>query len=246
MIDIEQLYKLPYLTFPTVVREALRAYPFEGSWSDEGEFSVDLSFSDGFTNMLNEASVDLQDFFFDRLMEIIRDYTGGHQFHRFATGEITVNEQGLKVTKDEFIPADMYDVPRKEKVIWKVRPPVELLVPGARVRFDLISSEEISSTAVQSITWEGPDGKAPQAFGPWAAELIRVYGTMGSGLAEKMLPDIPDSLASIPELTGSWAYASLGGTYDLALEMLLTVELGGSKTESWEDVAPFEYVDLQR
>lgn len=205
---------------------------------------MDLDMPDAFTDMLNAFSEDLPDFFDERLMEIIQEYTGGHQFHRFASGDILVNEQGLQVTKDEFIPADQYDIPRKEEVTWKVRPPVDLLVPGARLQFNMIQYEPTDPTAVQSITWDGDDGQAPSAFEPWAEKLKRVFNVWGSERAETMLPDIPDRLAAIPELFGSWAYASLNGTFDLAPEMAFPVELGGSKSESWEDQAPFDYVDL--
>ncbi|MBK7341653.1 MAG: hypothetical protein IPJ06_00265 [Saprospiraceae bacterium] len=159
MIDLDKLHDLPFLTFPTVIRDALRIYPLEGSWSDEGEFYVDLDMPDAFTDMLNAFSEDLPDFFDERLMEIIQEYTGGHQFHRFASGDILVNEQGLQVTKDEFIPADQYDIPRKEEVTWKVRPPADLLVPGARVQFNMIQYEPTDPTAVQSITRTGTMGR---------------------------------------------------------------------------------------
>lgn len=244
MIDLEQLHDLPLLTFPTVVRDALRVYPLQGSWSDEGDYYLDLDIPDAFNRMLQEVSEDLPDFFYDRLNEVIRDYTGGHQFHRFASGEILVDEQGLRVTKEEFIPADMYDVPRKEKVTWKVQPPAELLIPGARVQFQMIISDQNGGDTVGSVTWAGVAEPAPPAFEPWAEELKRVFAVLGAEHAETMQPDIPESLASIPELFGSWTYVSLYGIYDLSPEMLLTLELGGSKTDRWETEDTFDYVEL--
>ena len=244
MISIEQLQDLPYMTFPVQVRDALQAYPLKGIWSDEGDYYVNLEQPEGFINRLKDVCEDLPDLFDERLMEIIRDHTGGHQFHRFASGDILVNEQGLRITSDEFIPADMYDIPRKETVHWTVRPPEELLVPGARVRFDLIASSQIGSSAVQTVTWAGPDGQIPPAFEQWAEELKEVFSTLGPRFAGEMLPDIPDRLAGIPELTGSWAYASLDGIFALAAKMDLPVELGGSKSDSWTSEVPFEFIDL--
>ena len=66
--------------------------------------------------------------------------------------------------------------------------------------------------------------------------------TVGEGAAT--LPTDARRLAGIPELTGSWAYASLDGIFDLAAKMDLPVELGGSKSDSWTSEVPFEFIDL--
>lgn len=59
---------------------------------------------------------------------------------------------------------------------------------------------------------------------------------------------VRDAFRANPQ-EGSWSsgtefYKDLNGTFVLAPEMALPVELGGGRSESWENEAPFDYVDL--
>lgn len=246
MIDLEQLHDLPLMTFPTVVRDALRVYPLQGSWSDEGDYYLDLDIPKAFNRMLQEVSEDLPDFFDDRLKEVIREYTGGHQFHRFAAGDLHVDAQGIRIIGADFHPASQFDIPRKETVNWLVRPPAECLVPGARINIALEYQEGEKTSP--SISWEGPSERPPSSFNTWVEGLIPEFETLAASLIEKVRPPIPDLLVErgMDEIFDSWLFASVNGIYDLTPEMILPMTAVAGTSDEWDDLAEFDYVDIQK